>query len=70
MPGIDPTRPTGREEIDAQIHRALESLRYGSIEIVVHDGRVIQIERRERVRFEGEREAANSNPNRIPPAKP
>jgi hypothetical protein len=31
--------------------RALRGLRFGSVEIVVHDGRVVQIERRERVRL-------------------
>jgi hypothetical protein len=32
--------------------RALRGLRFGSVEIVVHDGRVVQIERRERVRLQ------------------
>jgi hypothetical protein len=32
------------------IARALRGLRYGSVEIVVHDGRVTQIERKEKVR--------------------
>lgn len=35
-----------------RIRDALSGLRYGSVEIVVHDGRIVQIERRERVRFE------------------
>jgi hypothetical protein len=42
-------------DIDAlrpELHRALRGLRFGSVEIVVHDGRVVQIERRERVRFD------------------
>jgi hypothetical protein len=30
---------------------AVRALRYGSVEVVVHDGRVVQIETRERVRF-------------------
>jgi hypothetical protein len=30
---------------------ALRGLRFGSIEVVVHDSRVVQLERRERVRF-------------------
>lgn len=30
---------------------AVESLSYGSVEIVVHDRRVVQIERREKYRF-------------------
>jgi hypothetical protein len=31
---------------------AIRALRFGSIEIVVHDGRVVQIETREKVRFD------------------
>jgi len=34
---------------------ALRSIRYGTIELVIHDGRVVQLERRERVRLELER---------------
>jgi hypothetical protein len=32
---------------------ALQGLRFGSIEIVVHDSRVVQLERHERVRLAG-----------------
>lgn len=35
-----------------QVLHALRGLRYGSIELVVHDGRVVQIERKEKLRFE------------------
>ncbi len=38
-------------EVVQEILSAIESLRYGSVEIVVHDGRVTQIEKREKVRF-------------------
>ncbi len=34
---------------------ALRSIRYGTIELVIHDGRVVQLERREKVRFEHDR---------------
>jgi hypothetical protein len=34
-----------------EILRALEEIRYGSVEIVIHDSRVVQIERREKVRL-------------------
>lgn len=40
-------------EVERQIANALRGLRYGSVEIVVHDGRVVQIERKEKVRLEG-----------------
>ena len=33
---------------------AIRSLRFGSVEITVHEGRVTQIEKREKVRFENE----------------
>jgi len=36
-----------RELVDA-----LRSIRYGAIELVIHEGRVVQLERREKVRFE------------------
>ena len=35
-----------------RIVQAIRGLRYGSVEIVVHDGRVVQFERRERVRVD------------------
>ncbi|MDZ4099038.1 MAG: YezD family protein [Methylophilaceae bacterium] len=38
-------------EIIQELVNAIEQLRYGSVEITVHDGRVTQIERREKVRF-------------------
>lgn len=39
-------------DIDQTILQAVRSLDYGSVEIVVHDARVVQIERREKVRFD------------------
>ena len=34
------------------VRRQVNSLRYGVVQIVVHDGRVVQIERTEKVRLE------------------
>ncbi len=34
-----------------ELLEALRSIRYGAIELVIHDGRVVQLERREKVRF-------------------
>ncbi|HYD33904.1 MAG TPA: DUF2292 domain-containing protein [Methylophilaceae bacterium] len=39
------------DEVLDEILRALEELRFGSVEITVHEGRVTQIERREKIRF-------------------
>lgn len=40
------------DRLAREILRAMRGLRYGSIEITVHDGEVVQIERREKVRLE------------------
>lgn len=40
------------DELGPLVHEALRGLRFGSVEIVVHDGRVVQIERRERLRLD------------------
>ena len=35
-----------------ELCQALRAIRYGTIELVIHDGRVVQLERREKVRFD------------------
>jgi hypothetical protein len=45
----------GEEElrrIEEELMHALSEIRFGSIEIVIQDSRVVQIERREKVRFD------------------
>ena len=41
------------------VQAALQGLRYGSIELVVHDGRIVQVERREKLRVPSEGSANN-----------
>lgn len=43
------------EEILGTLVRLIREVRFGSIEIVVHEGRITQIERREKVRFPSSR---------------
>jgi hypothetical protein len=43
---------------------AVAGLKYGTVQIVVHDGRIVQIERTERFRYEGSVEG------RTPPPPP
>lgn len=38
--------------IEKSVFEALKDLRYGSVEITVHDSRIVQIERKEKVRFD------------------
>jgi hypothetical protein len=50
----DATKITERElpgETGQQILAALAEIRFGAIEIVIHDGKVVQIERKEKIRF-------------------
>lgn len=42
------------QAIEQAIRLALRGLRFGSIEIIVHDSKVVQIERKEKMRLEGE----------------
>ena len=44
-------RTTRNDDIEAEILRAVREVRYGSVEITIHDARVVQIERREKVRL-------------------
>jgi hypothetical protein len=50
-------RPGAGAEADEQWQRAVleavQGLRFGSVEIVVHEGRVVQVETRHKVRFDG-----------------
>jgi hypothetical protein len=38
--------------VEQTILQALKDLRFGSVEITVHDSKIVQIERREKVRVE------------------
>jgi hypothetical protein len=40
-------------DIGQQILSAIGSVEYGSVEIVIHDGKVMHIERREKIRLGG-----------------
>lgn len=45
-------RSYAEQEVEAAILSALKGLRFGSVEITVHDSRVVQIERKEKVRID------------------
>ncbi len=52
-PGLDAPLPVPSALLQ-ELRQALRSIRYGSIELIIHDGRCVQLERREKVRFETE----------------
>ncbi len=35
-----------------EVLRSIRSINYGSVEIVIHDSRIVQIERKEKFRFD------------------
>ena len=57
-PGSFPTNKAEQTaELTNQIAVALQGIRFGSVEIVIHDSKVVQVERKEKLRFD-----SNSKP--------
>jgi hypothetical protein len=55
MEGFGMAKPLEVDEIwTKRILNSVNGLEYGTVQIVVHDGRIVQIERTERKRFESE----------------
>ena len=46
------------KQIALQIAAILQDIRFGSVEVVVHDGRVVQIDKRERFRVNEQKSTA------------
>lgn len=42
------------QHVEQAILHALKGIRFGSVEIVVHDSKVVQIERKEKTRFDSD----------------
>jgi hypothetical protein len=40
------------QPVEADVLAAIRRLRYGAVEVTVHDGRIVQVETREKVRIE------------------
>ena len=49
---MDVTSPSNQRsrQLEALVVDAIASIRYGAVEITIHDGRIVQIERREKLR--------------------
>jgi len=47
----DITNPYSARTVEQAIQLALKGIRFGSVEIIVHDSKVVQIERKEKTRF-------------------
>ncbi len=44
--------PSSDRAVEQAILRALKGIRFGSVEIIVHDSKVVQIERKEKMRMD------------------
>ena len=53
-PTDGPRRRQIPEAVEQEILAAVRGLSYGSVEIVVHDSQVVQLERKEKRRFSGD----------------
>ncbi|HEU5407839.1 MAG TPA: YezD family protein [Nitrospira sp.] len=49
----DIANPFFDRTVEQAILLALKGIRFGSVEIIVHDSKVVQIERKEKTRFDG-----------------
>ncbi|MEK7781560.1 MAG: YezD family protein [Verrucomicrobiota bacterium] len=49
---VKPAAKSGSEEWLEAVRRQVDSLRFGVVQIVVHDSRIVQIEKTERIRFD------------------
>lgn len=57
----------GHEDWLARVSEAVNGLKYGTVLVIVHDGRVVQIERTERFRYENAVESRKAASSQSPP---
>ena len=60
MPTFNP-KPNPGNEILRRIANAISGVRFGSVEVVIQDSRVVQIERKEKFRFDKNGRVADAN---------
>jgi len=49
---VSASGPGSHQDLGPAILEAIEGIRYGSVEIIIHDSRIVQIERKEKLRVE------------------
>lgn len=40
--------------LDQEILKAVQGVKFGSVEIIIHDSKIVQIERKEKIRFQSQ----------------
>ena len=46
--------PQQDQDVAHKILLAIKDIRFGSVEVVIHDSKVVQIERKEKIRFDSQ----------------
>ena len=46
------SRPAATADVEAEVLRAIRETHFGTVEVVIHQSRIVQITRSEKVRFE------------------
>jgi hypothetical protein len=54
MNGAEQSDRREHQDIKQAILLALKGIRFGSVEIIIHDSKVVQIERKEKTRFDSD----------------
>lgn len=49
--------PESLTEQEAAVVKAVRGLQFGSVEVVVHDGRIVEVQQKKKVRFQDTRPA-------------
>ncbi|HEU4684089.1 MAG TPA: YezD family protein [Nitrospira sp.] len=47
----EPIHQDSTRKIEEAVRLAVKGIRFGSVEIIIHDSKVVQIERKEKLRF-------------------
>ena len=46
-----PNKPTENIAIEEHIIEAIRGIKYGAVEVVIHDSKIVQVEKTEKTRF-------------------
>ena len=66
---IQETEGEARSAWERALLAAVGAIRFGSVEVVVHDGRIVQIEKREKLRMPDPRRPGHRRPEDTPPGR-
>lgn len=47
----------GLNEVEQHILDAISQIKYGAVQVLIHDSRIVQVEKSEKLRFDGNKQA-------------